>query len=1168
MSTFAKKVTSAVAGLAIVFSIVSPLAGVSAAYTSVEAANKLSTLGVIVDQSANPTEYRLGDNLLRREGVKVMMNISSIAVVDNCEGKFNDLSATDWACKYAETALANGLVAANPSFSPDRLLSKIEALKMVFQGRDLEREENADFRVGYVNSAVNMGIATEAFTDYDTAVTRGQLFVWAANAIDADEEVVVEDDLLCAILGTCEDDTTVDPVDPTEPTTPTTPTVNGELEITLSPMTPAAATIPGGVAGLRVVAYDVTAGADDVTINQVSIRRSGLSDQYTIEQIAIFTDAGRVSNARSDNQDNDTTAQINLSNGGLVVMAGETVTMYAVVDVVSVVRAANDQFFLTLVDVKSNSTDLELTGNLTSNKFTVGSIDAPLITIKNGGSVSNPNLGEDNADIFEFEIEGASDEDIILQSITFEADGDAEDDLMNFELLMGGKVIATQEMMSGDYLTFNIDGGLRIQEDKNEDFIVRADVVDGAADVIRFRIDERLDVRADSTKFGFGATSNITAVDTFGELNEITIQAGELTFVEIDADFDEVREDKDNVVLGSIRVTNLSSQALELADFGVDISLDNGGLSALGATATGTLTVTELLTDVELFNEETGSSYTLDANPTEAVLSGNDSTALYSDNNIDAVIPAGVSTWSIRADTAKDIRNFDASSIDMSVDVVANVRVNETADDERVTDITPSTLSFNSIDGSESGAKISAIPLSDTTVVRGATDVRVLEFELEAEEVSAITVDQLTVQVTGTGTSAVSRQEVSNVKLYKGSEATGNLLDSESQIGTNGAVTFRSFTGWDVMIAANATQKFVVTVSFVDSVDAVNKSNYLTSLTSISIEDDENDDVIVSNLPLNSGRDVAVTNAGTIQTLAFDPANADNEFDKLALAGNSKVIVSYDVRADNEAVEVQEVTFDISNATADLNKSVVNATLLLDGVAIATNRNSEITQNEIRFTDVANLVIPRTTSELALQLNTATIGEDFVGKEQNNLTVTRVTLADLEGQQSGKTISDVSSAVTNSRQLSIVRAVVTPAVVSTFSTNDQTSELRLVVEGGMNTSDNGNAVQAELTQLKIEVSSVTGTGWDLVVFNGNGTQVGTVAIATAWTYTVAIDDPNVSTPNGDSIGTNNEVYRLETTVNATYRLAKDGVTYSVNGNGSTSTKLQTTLLLGQYVRNN
>jgi len=71
-----KKVTSAVAGLAIVFSIVSPIAGVSAAYTSLEAANKLATLGVIVDQSSNPVDYRLGDTITRREMLKVMANLS------------------------------------------------------------------------------------------------------------------------------------------------------------------------------------------------------------------------------------------------------------------------------------------------------------------------------------------------------------------------------------------------------------------------------------------------------------------------------------------------------------------------------------------------------------------------------------------------------------------------------------------------------------------------------------------------------------------------------------------------------------------------------------------------------------------------------------------------------------------------------------------------------------------------------------------------------------------------------------------------------------------------------------------------------------------------------------------------------------------------------------
>lgn len=44
MSNLFKKVTSAAAGLAIAFSIVSPIAGVNAASASIDAANKLATL--------------------------------------------------------------------------------------------------------------------------------------------------------------------------------------------------------------------------------------------------------------------------------------------------------------------------------------------------------------------------------------------------------------------------------------------------------------------------------------------------------------------------------------------------------------------------------------------------------------------------------------------------------------------------------------------------------------------------------------------------------------------------------------------------------------------------------------------------------------------------------------------------------------------------------------------------------------------------------------------------------------------------------------------------------------------------------------------------------------------------------------------------------------------
>lgn len=223
MSTFVKKITSAVAGLAIAFSIVSPVAGVSAAYTSVEAANLLAENGVIVDHSGNPAMYELGNEVKRREGVKVMMNLSSVAVDPSCVGEFNDLSSSDWACKYAETALDNGMVAPNPAFRPDDLMSKIEALKWVFQGLDLERADNADWRAGYVEAAVDMGITT-AFTDYDTPVARGEFFIWAANGMEATD---VATDLLCEILGTCE---TIEPevpsvIDPVPPIAVIPPTI-------------------------------------------------------------------------------------------------------------------------------------------------------------------------------------------------------------------------------------------------------------------------------------------------------------------------------------------------------------------------------------------------------------------------------------------------------------------------------------------------------------------------------------------------------------------------------------------------------------------------------------------------------------------------------------------------------------------------------------------------------------------------------------------------------------------------------------------------------------------------------------------------------------------------------------------------------------------------------
>ncbi len=906
MSTFAKKVTSAVAALSIVFSIVSPLAGVSAAYTSLDAANKLATLGVIVDQSSNPADYRLGDNLPRKEAVKVMMNLSSVAVVDNCEGKFEDLSSSDWACKYAETALANGMVAANANFDPDRLLSNIEGLKMVFQGRDLSRNDNADWRAGYVDAAVEMGIAS-AFTDYDSPVTRGQFFIWAANAVD---QVTVDNpnDILCEILGTC--DTPTDPTDPTDPTTPTTPVVGDMLQVSLSPSTPDAATLPQNISGVPVAAFDFTAGNSDVTLNSLVVQRAGLSNATTLTGLAAFTDEGRASKAKDDTQNNNTEATLTLDNGGIVVMAGETVTVTIVADIAG---GAADEFAIELIDVTASST-VDMDPNLMANTMKVGGVSAETLTVQTDGTFSDPKIGEAPADLFKFRIKGSNIRDLVLNQITFKGEGsiDEETELENYRLLHNGTEVASVAMANGKYITFVLDGGLVIPEDQTEKFSVQADVVGGAGKTIAFKIDRKLDVRGEDTLYGYGTNVVITAVNdadgsTTGtnELGIQTVQAGEITLADIDAANDKIRANKTNVELGSINVTNVSGNNLELQKFGVDVTLSNVGSFAGGLA--GTFENFEAVIN--------GTSYEL------LTTAGSANTGTYGDTDLSIALPQGTTTIVLRADTKQGLPGNMKVDISLT-NIASQFYVVELGDDKQVTDLTPSSLSWKQLEVLTATATASVTPTANATVVRGSKDIVANVFTLKASQASDLTMDEVKAKVTmNSGTvNAATSQEVAKVTLYKDAVAAGNVLDQVS--GSQLAAGVATFNGFTLDIAKNETKTFVVTVDFVDSASAVTNTDYITTITSISLADDDSNDVFIGSStsstlasPLQSTSQVAVTNAGSF-TVAYDATNTANDDAKTLLAGTSNVVASYDVEAQNEAVDVETVKVKVTQNNA------------------------------------------------------------------------------------------------------------------------------------------------------------------------------------------------------------------------------------------------------------
>jgi hypothetical protein len=564
-----KRTTATVALVALVSSVFAT--GVSAySVAELNAAAALAAKGYINTQT-DASGYNLDATITRAEIAKVAANVAMLEANSSCEGKFADVSATnpnDWVCGYVEALLANGLISANANYNPNANLTKAEAVKLMLTVAGEEVSYGDDWQADFVSYAVENGFVSN-FSDYNTAATRGFVFSVAAAATTDEEEEA--DDILSEldklINGGDDNEGNEDNEDNGE-----TNFVSGdsELMVELSPETAESATIPGGVNGIPVASFDFTAGSEDITVTQIAVKRKGLSDQDTIESLSVFSDEGRVSNSKNDNQENDTQAQLNLSDGGVVVKAGETKTLTIVVDLGSADDAANDEFYLELTNVVAN-TSVEL-NDVSSNTMRIGSVDAPSLVFNVGSSVSNPKIGEEAADIFEFEIEGANEEDVILKSITFEGNGNAEDDLANFELIFDGEVIATTAFMNNDYLTFTLDDGLTIREDKTEDFTVTADVIEGAGDTISFRIDEALDVTAESTKFGYGAAVDIDAVDGSNAFGEITIEAGELTLTEIKSDIDEIREDKKNVVVAGFKVTNVAGQNLELQEFGIRVA--------------------------------------------------------------------------------------------------------------------------------------------------------------------------------------------------------------------------------------------------------------------------------------------------------------------------------------------------------------------------------------------------------------------------------------------------------------------------------------------------------------------------------------------------------------------------------------------------------------------
>lgn len=887
----------------------------------------------------------------------------------NCD--FSDIPADASLDEYVMLSCQLGLFkGSNGKFMPTANLTKAQLLAVLVRAiksaaGEPAVSENATPRwSNYFTEAKALGLTKETNVNaLDKPVTRYETLLMMYRARIEDQCSTTSQDITDLLKDLFGEDTGTGSTS----TGNVVPTSKGTLDVSLSATTPAGDTVPG-LANVVVAEFEVSASTEAVLLNTIELKRYGISNDNAVSRVSLFLEDGtRLTNGKSFNSDD--MALLNLS-PRLEVGVGKKMKIRVVAEIGSSGapdNANNQQFQIGINAINDVTTNGKVNGTfpIKGNEFDVGGQDAPELTITPDGTIADVELGKKGAEIASLKLDNNSDDDIDLTHITFTDDeGNIDDAMMNFTLKCDGKLIDSTESATNDFLGFTFSP-LTVKQGESVDCNVYADVVANAGDAVALYIDESLDVMG-SSDFGYGIAVD---VDNYQEANAqvVDILAGELTLVKQKLTYSEVREDQTDVVLGEFKVIINNGQALYIQDISFDLFTDAG---------TGQLE--DIFENFELYDKTNNTRY--DLNNT------NGTTITLSESNIDLYLPnAGEVTLQVRADTVTQFPGYvpDQTTVHLELDANpanSDLVIKEAEDDQRVMDLVPSFLSFGSIDLVASSVDVTEIPLSDTSVVRGATDVVALQFQVETDEVSSAFLQEISIE----GNGNFDSDHVSAVSLYRGTPSgTHTLVESNGGFGINSnSINFDGFD--EIEIPVNSTQPFFVTVDVVDDPTIVGDQVQLFVDTSPNpnIDDDNNNDMTVI---VNSAgtRLITISNFGTL-SCDFDVNDEATDIPSIVLGGDeSNYLASFEFNAQNEDIWVRDIL-----VTASPAPNFVDA---FEEVVLDDEDGNELYReiitsnamylNEIETASGADYIISEGDVNLYVSLVASLIGKNLNGEE-------------------------------------------------------------------------------------------------------------------------------------------------------------------------------------------
>ncbi|MBU1018880.1 S-layer homology domain-containing protein [Patescibacteria group bacterium] len=854
-------------------------------------------------------EFGPDDYITRAAFAKMVVNAAGLETNIDGAPHFSDVDAGAWYYEYVETAYNNSVIDGydDATFGPGNNVNRAEASKMVINGQNPELRETEvvvdddDCAEGYTLNDEEVCVDDNGCTDAEE---------WNADAEVCDELVEPES------LGT--------------------------LTVAMGDAL-AGSTVPKGATSVDVLNLTFTAGGDAVELDGLTLHRGGVGSSSDFSYVYVYDGDDRLTSGRTIASDDN---EVTFGSLNLDLAAGESKTLTVVADFSST-ATTGDENYLELVSAdKVESNALETTGTfgIVGEIFTVSGASAGTVTIAKHGSVANPTIGEEDAEIGEFQLTASSSEDMAVKRISLTIKGTiSAEDLVNFELYQGGDVVATAEAASSDdIVTFVVDGnfncgnynytddGFCLGKGNSRTFNVYADirVTADRNDTIKVYLDESTDLKAEGLVYGFGSQVTYSAYDNGSDdgtdASHSTVQGGQFTISQNGPNSADIAINAKDVILNKMTLTSEGNVEVRQLQATLKATTGSGLVSDDDAVAN--------FTDVKLVRlDDDGEIVETLMGPQELVLTGNDTQAA-------GQTVTWTDAWAMEAGESVsvaitcDVANYASLSGTTLVAELAaisgsaGVRNSDTNEYIPATDIVPaSAVSGNTmtIRAASITVSLGSYPTSDT-FVKGTQDVNFGSFALTVGSAMDVTISSIVIagwldeNVDGTYT-----QGTDNSVDIKNVVTSVWLEDSEgNQVGTSksfssGDATFNSL-GWTLEAGSTELLKVYGNISasaFYNSTNDIVAVD-IDAAADITAEDAEGNSITPTgdNPNATTTPNVAMTISGG-GTVAIAEATASPVESQIAAQQTANLLVGrYKVTATDEDFEVTKMVFAPTNS--------------------------------------------------------------------------------------------------------------------------------------------------------------------------------------------------------------------------------------------------------------